>query len=300
MKISYSTYKIRLKSHNPFVFETIPMFVFRSLLGKELKSLTCLFKKRHCADCDLKKHCAYSVIFETPAGSDTKLFEKRNYASHPFILNAETISSNEIELEITMLGDYINYFSYIFHAVVNGGESGVGKVRTKYKVDSVTKNGNEIFHDGALDVDDKKSEWESGNVSQSRLENYLIEIKTPLRLQKHGKIISDIEYPEFLTALRRRMDILCSLYGEKDEEEISDDKIILESKTVTSHLQWEEYSRWSSRQNRMMKLGGVVGTIEFKGLFTPFERTLLNAGEKFNLGKNTAFGMGKIKVREFK
>ncbi|MGI6394240.1 MAG: hypothetical protein ACOX2F_05860 [bacterium] len=95
MKIIYSSFKFVLKPKSPLKFETMPEFLFRSVLGMELKNLSCLFKKRKCQECDLKFQCAYSVIFESPVEKDNPVLQGRNYASHSFIFSIENNEKTE-------------------------------------------------------------------------------------------------------------------------------------------------------------------------------------------------------------
>ena len=60
-------------------------------------------------------------------------------------------------------------------------------------------------------------------------------------------------------------------------------------------LGWKDWQRYSSRQDRKMSLGGVVGSIELEGL-TAFHRTLLAVGQMIHAGKNATFGLGKYRL----
>jgi len=44
-----------------------------------------------------------------------------------------------------------------------------------------------------------------------------------------------------------------------------------------------------------MKMGGFVGGVEYRGGLTEFV-PLLKLGERLNVGKGTAFGLGKYQV----
>jgi len=47
-----------------------------------------------------------------------------------------------------------------------------------------------------------------------------------------------------------------------------------------------------------MMLGGLIGTIDVSGTFSQFEIKLLEAAEIFHIGKNSSFGLGKIKIKK--
>jgi hypothetical protein len=62
-----------------------------------------------------------------------------------------------------------------------------------------------------------------------------------------------------------------------------------------SNLSWFDWRRYSNRQDQAMFMGGLVGQITYKGAtadFIPFFRFC----EIFHIGKQTAFGLGKIEI----
>lgn len=304
MKVEYSVFKIKIKPETAIKFDTIPEFLFRSVIGMELRNLSCLFKNRKCEDCDLKFQCAYSIIFESPISKENPVLKGRNYASHPFIISIDNNEKNpldEIILNITLIGKAIDYFPYLFYAISKGQEAGIGRERIKYSVESVKSNDSEILKNGQLDMSISRKEWIAGiNSGKGAKRKYLIEFVSPLRFRKNGKYVDKISYGDILKGLRRRVEILSGMYGELSSiPEIKDIKDI-DEKLVSSDIRWVENKRWSGRQKTTMLLGGIKGNMELSGNFTPFERSLLEAGELFHFGKNGGFGLGRIKVRELR
>lgn len=75
---------------------------------------------------------------------------------------------------------------------------------------------------------------------------------------------------------------------------------IRETKNIAlekSNLSWMDWERYSNRQRERMKLGGVVGKINFTGSLGKF-LPYLHLAEHIHVGKETTFGLGKIAVRD--
>jgi hypothetical protein len=62
-----------------------------------------------------------------------------------------------------------------------------------------------------------------------------------------------------------------------------------------SDLHWQDWERYSARQDVRMKLGGMVGSIKYVGALAGFLPYLL-FGECLHVGKNTSFGLGKMQL----
>ena len=65
--------------------------------------------------------------------------------------------------------------------------------------------------------------------------------------------------------------------------------------TVETTLRWHDWERYSQRQDRRMKLGGLVGEVEFAGEWQPF-MPLLRLGADLHVGKGTGFGLGRYEI----
>ncbi|MDR2218961.1 MAG: CRISPR system precrRNA processing endoribonuclease RAMP protein Cas6 [Methylobacillus sp.] len=56
-------------------------------------------------------------------------------------------------------------------------------------------------------------------------------------------------------------------------------------------INWWHWARYSSRQQRKMVLGGMVGTRKLSGDLTPF-LPFLHIGQWLHVGKGATFGLG--------
>ena len=65
--------------------------------------------------------------------------------------------------------------------------------------------------------------------------------------------------------------------------------------TTDSTLRWKDWTRYSSRQDRKIQLGGLVGRATYAGdleAFVPFAAL----GAYLHVGKNATFGLGRYKI----
>ena len=60
---------------------------------------------------------------------------------------------------------------------------------------------------------------------------------------------------------------------------------------------WQDWERYSSRQDQRMKFGGFIGSVTYQGRLNPF-MPFISLGEIIHIGKNTTFGLGKYVVLE--
>ena len=64
---------------------------------------------------------------------------------------------------------------------------------------------------------------------------------------------------------------------------------------VETALRWHDWERYSQRQKQKMKLGGLVGEVEFAGEWQPF-LPLLRLGAALHVGNGTGFGLGRYEI----
>ena len=64
---------------------------------------------------------------------------------------------------------------------------------------------------------------------------------------------------------------------------------------VESDLRWFDWQRYSHRQDKAMLMGGMTGSITYEGNINEY-MPLIDFCSKVHLGKQTAFGLGKIRA----
>jgi CRISPR-associated endoribonuclease Cas6 len=124
---------------------------------------------------------------------------------------------------------------------------------------------------------------------------------TPLRIKYNRDLVRDIEFHILIRSLLRRLSLIYYFHI-KPEILIHEPKELIRKAETVKKIQditfWYDWERYSSRQDKRIKLGGVIGEIIYKGnisIFIPY----VKAGEILHVGKGTSFGLGKYEIVEF-
>lgn len=125
MKIYFLQIEFCLKFSFPTFMDSNPMFVLRSVLGKNLHTMCCISRKSKCAECQFSKTCVYAFLFETILSSDNGTLPGRNRASHPYSFSSTQNLSvgnflKEYSFEMTLFGRAIEYLPYIYMRLLYG------------------------------------------------------------------------------------------------------------------------------------------------------------------------------------
>ena len=296
--IKYTTVDFSLTFPNPISFEVFPTFVFRGVIGRSLKRISCTQgKDTPCEQCILNNNCAYAWFFESHISKDNGVIEGVNKASHPFVIFTDIAigeKREEITLSVTLIGRGIDYFSYLVLALQRGGEDGIGRDRKKYVISSVSIEGEELEEFSV--PQSKIKAFTIDNIEEKSDRKIEIETITPLRIQRKGEILDDIDYPLFLKTVARRIGILEGFYGETELHSDWENRINYSDKNFLSLFERKNLTRYSGRQKKTMDMGGIVGKMKIIGTVSSLEIALLKGGELFHIGKNTGFGLGKYRL----
>lgn len=299
MRLKYRKVDLLISFKRYVTFSIPPVFILRTVLGKELHHLVCLFRDRRCTDCSLKHTCAYSWIFETLIDKNTAALAGRDRASHPFLLSTHANlgdRTKNLTATLTLIGKGIDYLPYLYYALVRAGKAGIFKERIPFDITDILSEGKSILlGENGIDTERGIKIWDSHLEESGFSGRKRISILTPLRLKIHGEYVLDFQFEDLLHALQRRVDILTSLFGE-DAGTVLQPCHSTEVRIFAKNLKWVDLDYYSSRQRELLKFGGLVGEIETEGRFSGKELALLRFGELFHIGKNAAFGLGKIRV----
>lgn len=303
LTIPFNQYRFHFVTEEPVRLPAYPGSAWRGAFGHALKNTVCVVRGTPCAQCLLKNACAYSVVFETPPPPGAEKMRKYNAAPHPFVFRfpKQHNTGTDYTLTITLFGHAERYFPYILHAMQKAGLDGIGGQRQSFqlrRVDHLDALGSEqtIYRDGELHSRPASSMPKIPEPPDT----ITIELLTPLRIKQDGKNLTPdrFHFGAFFVNLLRRQSMLSYFHTDTPHET---DFAWLTAQAekipcIEPRLHWFDWTRYSSRQQTEMNMGGLLGRfgINMQGneAFWPY----LWLGQWTHAGKATSMGLGAYQI----
>ncbi len=324
-KLSIGRYRFHLLAQAPIQFPPFIGSTLRGGLGHVLRRFVCVTHFRSCDRCLLRYTCAYPVLFQPYAPPEHP--ERQRYARmpSPFVLNVPFISRAYLQgghlvplsyvpgemftFDLTILGPANAYIPYYIYAIIQLAQRGIGRREhtfTLHSVEAVTDKGLvPIYQEETgtmLSLSTTLPIHPLLETSRFQGAKYLrVYFRTPARIDLDGDLVYPIEFEHLIRALLQRWRALETCYGplgpvmnsERARVLIEEAKHVQREEDTT---RWLDLSRYSSRQQTRMKMGGAVGTLVYSAddfhMFAP----LLTLGELLHVGKLTSMGLGHMEV----
>jgi len=109
-------------------------------------------------------------------------------------------------------------------------------------------------------------------IKQETFNEVLLQLETPTRLVSGGKPATSLDFPLLMRAIFRRLGLLDKAHGQLPLE-LPFQQLLTEAasiQAVETNLAWQEWDRYSSRQRTKLQMGGLVGSVIFRGELQPF------------------------------
>ncbi len=248
----------------------------RGCFGVSLKKIVCINPSYECGGCFAKDDCIYFDFFE-----------KKNHI-HGFRLDIE-LDPQKIDFSIYLFEKSCDRYPYILSAVHKMFyDTGFGKKREKLPLERIVCNDTLIFENGEF----LQKKIESALFScETFSKDIRLSFITPLRIKYENRLLT--QTPSLRHLIQSIYNRYLTILGLKPQ------KLPFEPKGVvgSSDIKFLELQRYSNRQKTKMNLGGIIGEMEIKEIDKEsFE--LLKLAEIIGIGKQTVFGLGKIKVTD--
>lgn len=285
----------------------------RGVFGRALRQLACVTRAKDCRGCLLQRTCPYPAVFE-PAKPEAASLKNIATVPVPYVVEppawgirdyapGETLSFN-----FTLIGNAQQHLPLCIMSWQRAFARGVGAGDGTAELIGVSTINEQ--------VDGQESSiliYQPGHSMANHLqhitltdkplpERITLRFETPLRLQQEGHALppSRINARALLMALVRRTSLLTEIHGSRPFYSANEFPAMAEvaNQIESKHnLEWRDWTRHSSRQQRTMQLGGCIGDWQLSGNLALFQ-DVLRLGSWLHVGKEASFGLGKYRILE--
>lgn len=310
MKITYLKMNFTIQAEEELFLPSFKGSTFRGVFGNTFRKIVCALKREDCTQCMLKKSCIYAYVFETflQEGQEIMNIEKYRNIPHPFIIEPPLENGRHykvgdyLSFSVIIIGNAIKYLPYFIYTFHQCGKNGIGKGRGRFTLKTVSKGEEIIYSDDREEVKIVSNETieipEEIDFNCREVSQVELNLITPVRIKHERRFVSRLDFNVLVKALLFRLNFLHYFHVEQREPQWDYKKIIEMAKLIMvkeDKTYWRDWTRYSTRQDTKMKLGGICGKITYNGKIKPF-LPYLKAAEVLHIGKGTSFGLGKIMI----
>ncbi|MDG4605941.1 MAG: CRISPR system precrRNA processing endoribonuclease RAMP protein Cas6 [Candidatus Contendobacter sp.] len=278
---------------------------WRGAFGRALKRLVCVTREPTCPPCLLYRSCIYPAVFETPPDPGVGKLTRYTAAPHPYVLIPDDqgggIAAGAIlNLSVTLFGHGNHQLPYVVHALSQAGQGGLGRDRGALELLHVAQMHGAHWRPIHTPGGDFAPLPAVAPVAPPVPERLTLRFLTPLRLTYEERLVSQDRFRFHLlfSSLLRRISLLTAFHTD-DPLETDFAGLTQAARAVElerARLHWHDWTRYSSRQDKLVQMGGLVGEIELNGAglepFWPY----LWLGQWTHAGKGTVMGLGRYRI----
>jgi len=308
-------YNFVLTALDPLSLPPYKGSTLRGVFGHAFKRVVCARGRQDCAGCLLRTGCPYASVFESRPPDDADVKRVQAAIPRPFVIEPPLTEQTyfapgeELAFRLVLVGRAIDLLAYFVVAFQEAGRMGIGQGRGRYaltRVETAPWDGRavEIVYTRATRSSIVKRDATLHFPALAQLAqawaldgNVTLDFVTPTRIRKQGKWLSQPEFGPLMRTLLQRLSSLtnfhCGEWWEYDFRDAIDRAKEIE--IVRQGTGWDDWERYSSRQDRRIRLGGFVGRVTYAGDLARFLPFLL-AGSLVHVGKGTVFGNGQYLV----
>lgn len=262
--------------------------LFRGAFGHALRRICCVTGLPTCSPCPEYRACHYPYVFETPPPVDADRMRRYDQVPHPYVLMPgegckERIGAQErFDVHLTLVGAACELAPLVVQAMRSAAHTGLGAQRVSARlVESV-------------------AEPPASPIPPAVPRRVRLMLDTPLRMRLDNRNVTanQFSFGAFFGVLLRRVSMLCTFHG-AGPLDLDFKALTAMARSVSdcgSTLQWWDWARHSSRQGRDVKMGGLLGYVDFSGAdIAPFWSCLW-LGQWVHAGKGTVMGLGAYRL----
>lgn len=311
----YGSYHFGCQFQTEAILPSYKGSTYRGVFGRALKQVICALRRQECPECLLKSNCIYPLVFEPQLTLDAQNGNLSTIPPHPFVIRppletkTQYLKGDAFEFGLLLFGPANSKLPYFVYAFDRMGKIGIGKKiegqRGKFHLKKVTSNNKVIYTDTEQKLADtgppRDLHLNTPDKQNATTQTITIKLKTPLRIKFRNALSPELPFHVLVRAMLRRVSALFEHY-DQGEPELDYSGLVQRSQrveAVDSSLKWIDWKRYSHRQDQAMMMGGLKGSITYKGDIGEF-LPLIDLCSMVHLGKQTTFGLGQIEVEDLK
>ena len=289
--------------------------LLRGQFGAALRQVACMTRQPTCAGCPLLNTCPYTRVFEAPPPPAHDLQKFSNipnaYVMEPPLAAPELAptdlrAGDPLVFHMVLAGAAIAQLPLIVFAWQRALAHGLTRDRAAADLQTVDwlDSDGEAHRIWSASTPTLQEHHASITVppmdasGASPLSGLTLHIHTPLRLQHQGHPLrADQLTPRVLVAaLARRAALVMEFHAGQTHWGAAVPPLVQLAEALTDRreLHWHDWTRYSSRQQQEMTLGGVLGrwTLRADSATLAALWPWLWLGQWLHVGKNATMGMG--------
>lgn len=254
--------------------------------------------------CALRDRCIYCQVFATPPLPDHPLqaFSRMPpaYVMEPPEGGRRLQPGQHWTFSLVLIGRGLDHAGEVVQALAHALQRGLGPRHSVGRLLAVQDEaGQRLWEAGATGFRLAVAPEQPAPVRVSS-DSLTLDFTTPLRLQLQGRPASRerLTARALLIALARRWQLLADTHLGRSAPQLDFTALSTAAEAVEVSarcMNWQDWSRYSSRQRQRMTLGGLMGPLNLRGPLEPFQE-LLHLGQWLHVGKETAFGLGRYQL----
>ena len=309
MPLPLARYRFTFRMAAPLRLPHYAGSLLRGQFGAALRRVSCITGAASCEGCLLRTTCPYPAVFEAPA-PETHALQRFSQIPNPYVIEPPALGTTRIEagqalcFNLVLVGRSLGQLPLIVVSLQRMIEQGLGSERARGTLEriDIEQDAEPTWH----------TIWQRGDAtiaphSPTRFEPLTavapsairLVFDTPLRLQHQGQPVRPAALtPRKLVAdLLRRITLLAEFHADRPGLIADAPALVRHAETLDQQLElrWHDWSRYSSRQQQEMTLGGALGSWTLSGELEPL-LPWLQLGQWLHIGKNATMGLGQYRL----
>jgi len=282
--------------------------LLRGQFGSALRRVACMTGQPSCSGCPLQLTCPYTRIFEAvpPTGHDLQKFSQipNAYVMEPPQLDDTRLQEgDQFQFSLVLVGNALDQLALVIFAMQRALVQGLTRSRSRAELLAVEWVGSNSAQATTVWTAEHPVIAQHINLlplpeCPTDLQQITLRFYTPLRLQNQGSPLRahQLNPHVLIAALARRGALVLEFHaGQKQFGEVARNVAHLSNNLDGTHqMRWFDWTRYSSRQQQEMTLGGLLGEWTLCGPEESLSEIWpwLWLGQWLHVGKNATMGMG--------